>query len=645
MSFEDTAATLGNEPPLVAGGRGKPPDAREVSIRWLSGTFLTGFTSCVLMGGALLATLDDRQALSPPREFVEKSPLGESTNQPSVTKTGRLLSPRILSNLNDTQRFDISTITPNRDGDLVRTTPFLRVSMTMAAGHSTSRSYAPFNPLELFDEEPELNNANTGNIYGARVESEVRLRVVDFPLASEMFDDEDDLATQDIELEVRNIAAVLTDGDVQVTALQHVDPQRFGEAVGTSGIGQSYGIRIVPENMSVAVAGDSRRMEYVEDVIPFATDRGIDDALAQAGYIGERSSRLANILMRKNGSPILKGGSLLRLGIELRQGSSEIVRASVYSKSQHVFTVALNDRQQLVDGREPQPNATMAAAIDTTHQPTATEPDKPPALYDGIYRAAFAHGLTRPMTRQLVRILGTTADLKSPLNPSDKIEVFFSQPDDEGKATNGSELLFVKADFDGVPRTFYRYQASDGTIGYFDENGRSARQFLLRNPIPDGRFTSGFGKRRHPVLGYTRPHTGIDWAAPRGTPIIAPGDGVVEKAGWNGGYGRQTVIRHANGYQTTFNHQSKIAEGVLPGERIRQGQIIGYVGSTGLSTGNHLHYELIVNGSKVDPMRVRLPDGQLLSKSELEKFLLVRKRIDSVLSDRMRRDPEFTTPV
>ncbi|EAB6718064.1 M23 family peptidase, partial [Salmonella enterica subsp. enterica] len=132
---------------------------------------------------------------------------------------------------------------------------------------------------------------------------------------------------------------------------------------------------------------------------------------------------------------------------------------------------------------------------------------------------------------------------------------------------------------------------------------------------------------------------------PRGTPIIAPGDGVVEKAGWNGGYGRQTVIRHANGYQTTFNHQSKIAEGVLPGERIRQGQIIGYVGSTGLSTGNHLHYELIVNGSKVDPMRVRLPDGQLLSKSELEKFLLVRKRIDSVLSDRMRRDPEFTTPV
>ncbi|MGO4841470.1 M23 family metallopeptidase, partial [Rhizobiaceae sp. 2RAB30] len=127
-------------------------------------------------------------------------------------------------------------------------------------------------------------------------------------------------------------------------------------------------------------------------------------------------------------------------------------------------------------------------------------------------------------------------------------------------------------------------------------DGRSSEQFLLRNPVPNGTFRSGFGARRHPILGYTKMHTGVDWSAPRGTPIIASGNGTVEKAGWAGGYGRQTIVRHANGYETSYNHQSAIAKGVVPGARIRQGQVIGYVGSTGLATGDHLHYELMVNG-------------------------------------------------
>src|SRR5690606_32180026 len=182
-------------------------------------------------------------------------------------------------------------------------------------------------------------------------------------------------------------------------------------------------------------------------------------------------------------------------------------------------------------------------------------------------------------------------------------------------------------------RTFYRFQMEDGVVDYFDEEGRSARQFLLRNPVPNGRFTSGFGGRRHPVLGYTRMHTGVDWAAPRGTPIIAVGNGVVEEAGWSGGYGRQTIIRHANGYKSSYSHQNAIAEGVTEGARVRQGQVSGYVGSTGLSTGNHLHYEMIVNGTKVDPMRVRLPVERALKGEELEVFLKERERIDELLRE------------
>jgi len=180
-------------------------------------------------------------------------------------------------------------------------------------------------------------------------------------------------------------------------------------------------------------------------------------------------------------------------------------------------------------------------------------------------------------------------------------------------------------------RSLYRFQLKDGSTDYFDENGRSAEQFLLRKTVPNGTFRSGFGARRHPILGYVRMHTGVDWAAPTGTPIIAAGNGVVEKAGWAAGYGKQTIRRHANGYETSYNHQSAFARGVQPGARVRQGQVIGYVGTTGLSTGAHLHYELMVNGTKVDPMRVRLPTGKVLQGDDLVAFKRERERIDDLL--------------
>jgi murein DD-endopeptidase MepM/ murein hydrolase activator NlpD len=203
-----------------------------------------------------------------------------------------------------------------------------------------------------------------------------------------------------------------------------------------------------------------------------------------------------------------------------------------------------------------------------------------------------------------------------------------------GSATDDSELLFVNARFGGNSDPALPVPASQRTIRSTTtiEDGRSARQFLIRNPVPNGKFRSGFGMRRHPILKYSRMHTGVDWSAPRGTPIIASGNGVVEKAGWDsGGYGRQTIIRHANGYKSSYSHQNSIAKGVVPGARVRQGQVIGTVGSTGLSTGPHLHYELIVNGNKVDPMRIRLPDGKSLKGEAYAMFARERDRINALL--------------
>jgi murein DD-endopeptidase MepM/ murein hydrolase activator NlpD len=257
-----------------------------------------------------------------------------------------------------------------------------------------------------------------------------------------------------------------------------------------------------------------------------------------------------------------------------------------------------------------------------------------PDVYDGIYRAALSYGMTKEMTALLVKLLASNVDLQAQLRPTDTVETFFSVGDEKGKATKDSELLYVNAHFGDTTTRFYRFQdADDDSVDYFDQDGRSVRQFLLRNPLPNGRMTSGFGMRRHPLLGYSRMHTGTDWAAPRGTPIIAAGNGIVEKAGWDsGGYGNQTLIRHANGYVSSYNHQSTIVPSVREGAKVTQGQVIGYVGTSGESTGAHLHYELIVNGTKVDPMKVRLPGGKSLDGKALARFEDERKRIDTLLN-------------
>ncbi len=432
---------------------------------------------------------------------------------------------------------------------------------------------------------------------------------------------------------MREIGATLPDGAVQVAALHYVAPERFGETLTEQAITASYGVRIVPENLTVTprASVDDHGVVFAEEIIPFTVDRRIADAFEQSGYVGEDARGMAQALARLLNTDELRAGTVLRVGLEVRGDAARVVRTSVYRGQEHVLSIALDDRGHYVTGAEPEPNPELLTAFDDS--PPVAVRGKLPSAYDGIYRAAYSYGMSRAMTGKLIRLLAAEVDFQSSLKPADRLEVFFSQPGDDDRMSEDSELLYVAATFGGNTRHFYRFQLEDGTFDYFDQDGRSARQFLLRNPLPNGRFRSGFGSRRHPILGYSKMHTGVDWSAPSGTPIIAAGNGVVDKAGWAGGYGKQTIIRHANGYQTSYNHQSRIAAGIKPGARVRQGQVIGYVGSTGLSTGAHLHYELMVNKRKVDPMRVRLPVGKVLTGKQLEAFMHERQRIDELLTE------------
>ena len=193
----------------------------------------------------------------------------------------------------------------------------------------------------------------------------------------------------------------------------------------------------------------------------------------------------------------------------------------------------------------------------------------------------------------------------------------------------------------GNTMTLYRFKTESGFNDYFDETGQSAQKSLLRTPTDAARISSGFGRRKHPVLGYTKIHRGVDFAAPPGTPIYAAGDGVVEKAGWAGGYGKYIRIRHNGTYKSAYAHMRQIARGIKAGVRVKQRQIIGYIGATGRVTGPHLHYEVIRNGRQVNPRTVRLPAGNRLKGAELTRFKETVSHIkEQLIGLRRQRDTQ-----
>jgi murein DD-endopeptidase MepM/ murein hydrolase activator NlpD len=194
-------------------------------------------------------------------------------------------------------------------------------------------------------------------------------------------------------------------------------------------------------------------------------------------------------------------------------------------------------------------------------------------------------------------------------------------------------VRYVSLTVGGETKKYYRYQtADDGVLDYYDETGKSAKKFLVRKPVAIGIMRSGFGERNHPLLHYMKMHTGVDWAAPMGTPIFAAGNGVVDDIGLKGGYGKYIRLRHANGYETAYGHMTAFARGLDVGSRVRQGQVIGFVGSTGLSTGSHVHFEILVNDRFVDPMRIKLPRGRVLDGIALSSFERDREQLDSMMT-------------
>ncbi len=266
------------------------------------------------------------------------------------------------------------------------------------------------------------------------------------------------------------------------------------------------------------------------------------------------------------------------------------------------------------------------------------------SLYEAMMDAGAPHGAIV----DLIRVFSFDVDFQREIRTGDGFDVLFEEIiKDDGTVIRTGKVLYGAMNVRGKEIALYRYEGKDGFVDYYKADGSSAKKLLMRTPVDGARISSFFGRRRHPVLGYSKMHKGVDFAAPRGTPIMAAGDGVVERASRYGSFGNYIKIRHAGGYKTAYAHLKGYAKGIKAGRRVRQGQIIGYVGTTGRSTGPHLHYEVHKNGAQTNPLSLKLPTGKTLEKSEMAQFKSIRTEVDGLLasikpggSEKMARSDE-----
>lgn len=307
---------------------------------------------------------------------------------------------------------------------------------------------------------------------------------------------------------------------------------------------------------------------------------------------------------------------------EIRAGQKIGVRfdpASVQSGQLQLasLNMALNDTTELSIEKQDETFVSNLVEKELIKKPVARSAKIQSSLYGSASRA----GIPPRVIAELIRIYSYDIDFQRDIRQGDSIEVLYnSEQTEDGHVAKAGDLLYASLNLSGRNIPIYRYKSRNGDVDYFQPDGRSIRKTLMKTPIDGARLSSGFGMRRHPILGYNKMHKGMDFAAPTGTPIYAAGNGTVEMAGRQSGYGNYIRIRHNSSLKTAYAHLSRFAKGISKGKRVSQGDIIGYVGTTGRSTGPHLHYEVLVSNQQVNPNRVDLPIGVQLEKAEMKRF-------------------------
>ncbi len=259
---------------------------------------------------------------------------------------------------------------------------------------------------------------------------------------------------------------------------------------------------------------------------------------------------------------------------------------------------------------------------------------KEAVITNSLYNSAINLGIKPNVIIEFARLYGFQVDFQRDIWKNDSFQIIYEEfKNEKGNVVDTGDIIYANLNLQNTNLQLYKFEYEKNKIDYFDENGKSVRKTLMKTPINGARLSSSFGKRKHPILGYNKLHTGTDFASPKGTPIMASGDGIISRAKWCGGGGNCIKIKHNSVYQTVYAHLSKFGRGIKRGVRVKQGQIIGYVGSTGMSTGPHLHYEVIENGRKINSQKLKLPSGRILKGKDRNLFEVNKIKIDVLKSE------------
>jgi murein DD-endopeptidase MepM/ murein hydrolase activator NlpD len=642
------SADIGTEPPIEADGRRHTPeDHRQISLRWFTGTVLTGLTGALLIGAAVYSALDQQSNFAEaPTPAVARADKTDAAVNPR--KGDRLV--KSVDIVAAKQSFRTPTIVRSGDKDVIRTRGFTKVSTTLTLNATGfADEVPPFNPLKV------LTGARNG--------------VEQLPEAAPAQDDaEVSFVTRDLSADQTPFSATrLSLPEVQAQVIEHVKnmlsagnkpslalPAQLllmrtsraglggGDALAYANVGDpvprtpfsSIEVRMIPENVTLVPKAEAAQQptQMEERLVVVRRGESFEDVLAANNVPRDKIPGILGALRGKRTDQMVSEGRRLKLLYADFDGSGknmQLARISVYIDDRLEAMAAISDRGDYMQVATAMPQQSSPA------KPANDDDDEEQdsggmRLYDSLYETALKQEVPRPVIDDLVRIFANDVDFQRSVTAGDSFDAFYSEPDDiDGR----EELLYASITSRNETYKYYRFQTpDDGLIDFYDENGRSTRKFLVRKPIAWGEMRSGFGYRRHPILGYAKMHTGVDWAAPIGTPIFAAGNGTITKAQWDAGYGRRVEVQHANGYVTAYNHMSGFARGIREGLRIKQGQVLGFLGSSGLSTGPHLHYEVMVNGHFVDPMRVKLARTREFDGKMLATFTRERDRIEGVMA-------------
>jgi murein DD-endopeptidase MepM/ murein hydrolase activator NlpD len=618
---------LGNEPPLsVDGENSNLIDRRRVSVQWFSGTILTGLFGAALMGGAVFASLDGETNFATVPEKVAlalRGPTG-SERAGSARKSDRLPSAGESNYQRQTIRVSNTARVGNRE--VVRVRPLVRVAGNLSMVVSElSANIPPFNPQRMLAESaaPGLVAADDSPGDDAEVSFVTRDLAGVLPRAKIAAV----IPVDEVMVRVRETANWIAANAPQQTAGLQPTVKMAYAADSAPDPYAGFESRIAPANITLLAKTTPPMRD--ERTIPVKKGDSASAILRDLGGRPEEIRAITAALGARGRDGALKDGQKLRVLLTPTSDGRRVqpVRVVVAGDGGVEAAVAMTDLGKYV-GVDVRSHDTVVTAAKDDEE----DDGKGVRLYQSIYETALRNQVPRAIIEDIVRIYSYDVDFQRKVQPGDSFEILFAGEEESG-AEAKTEVLFASLTIGGDTRKYYRFQtADDNVVDYYDESGKSAKKFLVRKPLADGIMRSGFGARHHPLLRFTKMHTGVDWAAPMGTPIYAAGNGVIEKMGWEGGYGKYVRLRHTNGYETAYGHMSAFARNLEEGKRVRQGQVIGYVGSTGLSTGAHLHYEILVNGRFLDPMRIRLPRGRVLEGTLLTGFEQERDRLDKTMN-------------